>query len=128
MTNPEVASLARELAIMQRQLRDLAIGNPLNSAEVVDASGNSVLLSSLAFGSVPATDNTLAEMTGTANTVGGVGWFAFGPAVWVQVTGGKLRFETDGSTDMAEWFSRRAVAELQRVKLVDIAMRMAGIY
>jgi ADP-ribose pyrophosphatase YjhB (NUDIX family) len=45
-----------------------------------------------------------------------------------QVTGGKLRFETDGSTDMAEWFSRRAVADLQRVKLVDIAMRMAGIY
>lgn len=45
-----------------------------------------------------------------------------------QVSGGKLRFETDGSTDMAGWFSRRAVADLQRVKLVDIAMRMAGIY
>lgn len=45
-----------------------------------------------------------------------------------QVTGGKLRFETDGSTDMAGWFSRRAVVDLQRVKLVDIAMRMAGIY
>lgn len=45
-----------------------------------------------------------------------------------QVTGGKLQFETDGSTDMAEWFTRRAVTDLQRVKLVDIAMRMAGIY
>jgi len=43
------------------------------------------------------------------------------------VRGGRLRFETDGSTDMAEWFPRATVAELQRVKLVDIALRMAGI-
>lgn len=43
------------------------------------------------------------------------------------VSGGKLRFETDGSTDMAEWFTRKSVSELQRVKLVDIALRMAGI-
>ena|SRR6218665_3345401 len=44
-----------------------------------------------------------------------------------SVTGGKLRFETDGSTDMAEWFTRKSVAALQRVKLVDIALRMAGV-
>ena len=44
-----------------------------------------------------------------------------------EVTGGKLRFETGGSTDMAEWFPLKTVAELQRVKLVDIALRMAGI-
>lgn len=43
------------------------------------------------------------------------------------VSGGKLRFETDGSTDMAEWFTLKSVSELQRVKLVDIALRMAGI-
>lgn len=43
------------------------------------------------------------------------------------VSGGRLRFETDGSTDMAEWFTLRSVSELQRVKLVDIALRMAGI-
>ena len=43
------------------------------------------------------------------------------------VTGGRLRFETGGSTDMAEWYPVKAVAELQRVKLVDIALRMAGI-
>lgn len=29
---------------------------------------------------------------------------------------------------MAEWFTRKSVADLQRVKLVDIALRMAGIY
>ncbi|WP_144875539.1 NUDIX hydrolase [Microbacterium sp. 1.5R] len=43
------------------------------------------------------------------------------------VSGGHLQYETDGSTDMAEWFSLDAVADLQRVKLVDIALRMAGL-
>ena len=44
-----------------------------------------------------------------------------------KISGGKLRFEENGSTDMAGWFSLPALAELQRVKLVDIALRMAGI-
>jgi ADP-ribose pyrophosphatase YjhB (NUDIX family) len=44
-----------------------------------------------------------------------------------DVTGGRLRFETDGSTDMAGWFTLDEVANLQRVKLVDISLRMAGI-
>ncbi len=44
-----------------------------------------------------------------------------------SISGGRLRFEKDGSTDMAEWFSVKSVGELQRVKLVDIALRMAGI-
>ncbi|WP_406248070.1 NUDIX hydrolase [Microbacterium sp. M] len=44
-----------------------------------------------------------------------------------KVTGGRLRFEQDGSTDMAGWFTVAAVGELHRVKLVDIALRKAGI-
>lgn len=44
-----------------------------------------------------------------------------------DITGGTLRFETNGSTDMAAWFTLSEVATLQRVKLVDIALRMAGI-
>lgn len=44
-----------------------------------------------------------------------------------KVSGGKLRFEQDGSTDMAGWFSLPEVAALQRVKLVDIALRMGGV-
>ena len=44
-----------------------------------------------------------------------------------EVTGGRLRFEKDGSTDMAGWFSVTAVGDLHRVKLVDIALRKAGI-
>lgn len=44
-----------------------------------------------------------------------------------HVVGGALRFELDGSTDMAGWFTLPAVSKLQRVKLVDVALRMAGI-
>ncbi|RUQ06073.1 MULTISPECIES: NUDIX hydrolase [unclassified Microbacterium] len=44
-----------------------------------------------------------------------------------EVTGGKLRWETEGSTDRAEWFALSAVAGLQRVRLVDIALRMEGL-
>ncbi len=43
------------------------------------------------------------------------------------IAGGKLRNEVDGSTDRAEWFTPNQVAELQRVKLVDIGRRMAGL-
>lgn len=44
-----------------------------------------------------------------------------------HVTGGRLQFEKNGSTDMAQWFPRKAIVDLQRVKLVDIALGMAGI-
>lgn len=44
-----------------------------------------------------------------------------------EITGGRLRFEENGSTDMAAWFTLDEVAKLQRVKLVDIALRMADI-
>lgn len=44
-----------------------------------------------------------------------------------HTTGGRLRNEVDGSTDRAEWFTLYAVQRLQRVKLVDIALRMADL-
>ena len=44
-----------------------------------------------------------------------------------RVTGGRLRHEVGGSTDRAEWFPLAAVDALQRVKLVDIALSMAGL-
>lgn len=44
-----------------------------------------------------------------------------------HITGGRLRNETDGSTDRAEWFALSEVSALQRVKLVDIALEMAGV-
>lgn len=43
-----------------------------------------------------------------------------------HVVGGKLRNETDGSTDRAGWFPLAEVPKLQRVKLVDIALEMAN--
>ncbi|MEU1973229.1 NUDIX domain-containing protein [Microbacterium sp. NPDC019599] len=44
-----------------------------------------------------------------------------------RVTGGRLRHEVDGSTDRAEWFPLEAVDGLRHVKLVDIALAMAGL-
>jgi len=44
-----------------------------------------------------------------------------------RIVGGRLRNEIDGSTDRAEWFPLSAVRRLQRVKLVDIALTMAGV-
>ncbi|WP_295013574.1 NUDIX hydrolase [uncultured Microbacterium sp.] len=44
-----------------------------------------------------------------------------------RVTGGRLRFEKHGSTDMAGWFRLDEIGALQRVRLVDIALEMAGI-
>ena len=44
-----------------------------------------------------------------------------------HVTGGRLRDEVGGSTDRAQWFPFSATRSLRRVKLVDIAFRMAGL-
>jgi 8-oxo-dGTP diphosphatase len=44
-----------------------------------------------------------------------------------SIIGGRLRNEKDGSTDRAEWFPLGEVSSLQRVKLVDIALEMAGL-
>jgi 8-oxo-dGTP pyrophosphatase MutT (NUDIX family) len=41
-----------------------------------------------------------------------------------RVTGGELRHETDGSTDMAAWHPLEAVSQLQRVGLVDVGLRL----
>lgn len=44
-----------------------------------------------------------------------------------RITGGRLRFEKNGSTDMAAWFRLDEIGSLQRVRLVDIALGMAGL-
>lgn len=43
-----------------------------------------------------------------------------------RITGGKLHNEIGGSTDRAEWFPLASVPSLQRVRLVDIALKMAA--
>ena len=43
-----------------------------------------------------------------------------------HVVGGELRDEVDGSTDAAAWFDLADLPALDRVELVDIALRMAG--
>lgn len=44
-----------------------------------------------------------------------------------EVTDGELRFETHGSTDMAGWFTIDAISGMQKVKLIDIALRMGAL-
>ena len=44
-----------------------------------------------------------------------------------HVVGGTLTFEPEGSTDMAGWFELSALKDMPHVKLIDIALRMAGI-
>jgi ADP-ribose pyrophosphatase YjhB (NUDIX family) len=43
------------------------------------------------------------------------------------VVGGELRFETDGSTDMAAWFPVAEVGALDRVQLVDVGLAAANL-
>lgn len=41
-----------------------------------------------------------------------------------RVTGGELRHETNGSTDMAAWHPLEEVPNLERVGLVDVGLRL----
>lgn len=41
-----------------------------------------------------------------------------------RVTGGELRHETNGSTDMAAWHALDEVSALDRVALVDVGLRL----
>jgi ADP-ribose pyrophosphatase YjhB (NUDIX family) len=41
-----------------------------------------------------------------------------------RVTGGELRPETDGSTDLAAWHPLDEVPDLERVGLVDVGLRL----
>lgn len=43
----------------------------------------------------------------------------------VRVTGGELRYEVGGSTDMAQWFPLADIGSLERVPSVDTAL---GLY
>jgi 8-oxo-dGTP diphosphatase len=44
-----------------------------------------------------------------------------------RIAGGRLRFEKNGSTDMAAWYRLDEIGALQRVRLIDIALGMAGL-
>jgi ADP-ribose pyrophosphatase YjhB (NUDIX family) len=44
-----------------------------------------------------------------------------------HIAGGELMNELEGSTDQANWFDLTAVAALDRVGLVDAALRMADL-
>ncbi len=43
------------------------------------------------------------------------------------VTGGELRFETDGSSDMAGWFAPDEIRQMPHVSTVDHLLALAGL-
>lgn len=106
---PVPAGLADWMAGVERQLRDLATGNPLDRGSVTDAAGNAVPLSSLAFGQVADIWSGVgvvdaAAQPGQTSTDPGTGvtpWTYMDPhpVVTVLVRGGRLR--VDWSAQMA---------------------------
>jgi hypothetical protein len=91
-------TLEGRIARLEQQVRSLTAGNLTNNASVVDAQGNAVPLSGLAFGQVQAiqTGNGVASFTGTANTGAGrsvAPWMNGALLVNVLVKGGRLRVD-----------------------------------
>lgn len=68
---------------------------------------------------IPASNRLSVEATGPLH--------ALRIVYRARVTGGRLRNEQDGSTDRADWFTLAEARKIQRVKLVDIGLRMAGL-
>jgi 8-oxo-dGTP diphosphatase len=67
---------------------------------------------------IPATSRLKAEASDPLHTLRIV--------YRAHVVGGRLRDEIDGSTDRAAWFPLPEVRRLQKVKLVEIGLGMAG--
>ena len=55
---------------------------------------------------------------------GGAELHSVGVFYRVQVTGGRLRHEVDGSTDLAQWIPVAQVPRLERAVIIDIALRL----
>ncbi|MGQ0838905.1 NUDIX hydrolase [Actinokineospora sp.] len=57
----------------------------------------------------------------------GTDWHGVRVVYAARVSGGELRFEEHGSTDMAAWIDLAEVAALDRTDLVDAALTLARI-
>lgn len=92
---PDLASLTSWLQRLERDVRNLATGNPLNKGSVQDAAGNWVPMSSLAFGQVIATKPGVGAVSieGPVNTAGSSPWTYPGLNVSVLVQGGRMRVD-----------------------------------
>jgi hypothetical protein len=98
MPAPSSFSLEQQLADLREEVRSLSSGNPANRTSVTNAEGRFVELPALAFGQAAAADNGLVELWGVANAgPGSAGWAVGLPAVWVRVTGGRLRVDVAGA-------------------------------
>lgn len=55
---------------------------------------------------------------------GGAELHSVGVFYRVRVSGGRLRHEVDGSTDLADWVPVAQVPRLERAAIIDIALRL----
>jgi hypothetical protein len=133
---PAPGTLEKWMLDVERQLRDLATGNPLNQGAVQKASGEYVPLSSLAFGMVTWTwteaqldnGNDGLAIRGVVNAAGGSGWLAspppgINPVLDVLVTGGHLRVDLSASMIV---IGRLATASMS-YRLTGPATTQAGL-
>lgn len=103
---PDLASLTSWLQRLDKDVRNLVTGNPLNKGSVQNAEGQWVALSSLAFGQVINTKAGVGavSMTGTIGSAGASPfWITPGPNVEVLVQGGKLRVDWASLLAVSGW-------------------------
>ncbi|GAA2982035.1 NUDIX hydrolase [Actinokineospora diospyrosa] len=69
------------------------------------------------------------ERTGLRRALSGAGnatdWHGLRVVYAATITGGELRFEENGSTDMAAWFDLAEVPTVDRTDLVDVALDLS---
>lgn len=94
MTLPNQPSLEQRVLDLEAAMRGQRATNQTERISVINAAGQVVPLSQLAFGSVSATDAGLVTFTVAANAgPGSQGWLYSGPSVDVYVTSGRLRID-----------------------------------
>lgn len=99
MTLPVQPSLEQRILDLEAAVRGLRATNQTDRISVVNAAGQAVPLSQLAFGMVAETYDDFVNMQGVANTTvdNTATWRADSPTVDVLVNGSRLRVDISGT-------------------------------
>jgi hypothetical protein len=99
VTLPVQPSIEQEIADLKAAVRALRATNQTDRISVINAAGDAVPLSQLAFGMVAAEYPDFVNMTGTANTTveNTSTWRADNPNLDVLVSGSRLRVDISGT-------------------------------
>ncbi|RLK59305.1 NUDIX hydrolase [Actinokineospora cianjurensis] len=103
--------------------------DPLDAAvrEVAEETGYAVRVDALL--GIDSVHREFRERTGVRRALTKAGkatdWHGLRVVYAASVLGGELRYEENGSTDMAAWFDLTEVSTLDRTDLVDIGVDLA---